>query len=106
MCMLELNIGGAHPFQWGIGVGKTYHSLRITVPWANHETVPDLPQPKLPSVMEPNCISPNPNHTIYGSRDDAHGACIEHCLGAEIPPALDLHEHVNARCLPSEGDHV
>lgn len=35
-----------------LGEVGTHHSLRVAVPWTNHEPVPDLVQPELPSVME------------------------------------------------------
>ncbi len=89
-----------------MGWGKTYHSLRITVPWANHEAVPDTPQPKLPFVMEAYCRSPYPSHTVYVNGDNGHGGCVEHCLSAEIPPALNMHKYVNTDSLRSEDDHI
>ncbi len=75
-----------------VGSGKTHHCLRIAVPWANHETVPDIVHPKFPSMMEAYCFGPDPSHTIYVNGGNTDGACVEHCLSGEMPPALDVHE--------------
>lgn len=49
--------------------------------------------------MEAYCLRPDSNHAIRVKSDDAGGHRVEHCFGAEIPPALDVHEDVDADCL-------
>lgn len=55
--------------------------------------------------MEAYCLGPDLDHAPYVERDGVYGDCTEHGFSAEIPPALDTHEDVDADSLRYQVDN-